>query len=169
MPGAAIPGDILSASLAPHAPYQATKADQDRYASTIKDPTRRTHAVMITSLDDQVGRIVAALEKRGLRENTLIIFSSDNGEPHSAVVASGAHSREERAASGVKQESLPASNGLLRGGKGSLHEGGLRTPTIFNWPAKLAPRVVNEPLHLVDLMPTAWEPVGWPGKAALRT
>ena len=51
---------------------------------------------MITSLDDQVGRIVAALEKRGLRENTLIIFSSDNGGPRSAVVASGAHSKEER-------------------------------------------------------------------------
>ena len=97
---------LYFASLAPHAPYQAQKADEDRYASTIKDPTRRTYAAMITSVDDQVGRIVAALDKRGLRENTLIIFSSDNGGPRSAVVASGAHSREERAASGVKQESL---------------------------------------------------------------
>ena len=93
---------LYFASLAPHAPYQATKADEDRYASTIKDPTRRTYAAMITSLDDQVGRIVATLEKKGLRENTLIVFSSDNGGPRSAVVASGAHSREERAASGVK-------------------------------------------------------------------
>jgi arylsulfatase A-like enzyme len=146
---------LYFASLAPHAPYQATKADQDRYASTIKDPTRRTYAAMVTSLDDQVGRIVAALEKRGLRENTLIIFSSDNGGPRSAVVASGAHSKEERAAGGVKQESLPANNGILRGGKGSLYEGGVRTPTIFNWPAKLKPHVVNEPLHMVDIMPTA--------------
>jgi arylsulfatase A-like enzyme len=146
---------LYFASLAPHAPYQATKADQDRYASTIKDPTRRTYAAMVTSLDDQVGRIVAALEKRGLRENTLIIFSSDNGGPRSAVVASGAHSKEERAAGGVKQESLPANNGVLRGGKGSLYEGGVRTPTIFNWPAKLKPYVVNEPLHMVDIMPTA--------------
>jgi arylsulfatase A-like enzyme len=146
---------LYFASLAPHAPYQATKADQDRYASTIKDPTRRTYAAMITSLDDQVGRIVAALEKRGLRENTLIIFSSDNGGPRSAVIASGAHSKEERAAGGVKQESLPANNGILRGGKGSLYEGGVRTPTIFNWPAKLKPQVVNEPLHMVDIMPTA--------------
>ena len=145
---------LYFASLAPHAPYQAPKADEDRYASTIKDPTRRTYAAMITSLDDQVGRIVAALDKRGMRENTLIIFSSDNGGPRSAVVASGAHSKEERAASGVKQESLPASNGDLRGGKGSLHEGGVRVPTIFNWPAKLKPRVVNEPLHMVDVMPT---------------
>jgi arylsulfatase A-like enzyme len=146
---------LYFASLAPHAPYQAPKADEDRYASTIKDPTRRTYAAMITSLDDQVGRIVAALEKRGLRENTLIVFSSDNGGPRSAVVASGAHSKEERSASGVKQESLPASNGVLRGGKGSLHEGGVRVPTIFNWPARLKPRVVDEPLHMVDIMPTA--------------
>ena len=145
---------LYFASLAPHAPYQAPRADEDRYASTIKDPTRRTYAAMITSLDDQVGRIVAALDKRGMRENTLIIFSSDNGGPRSAVVASGAHSKEERAASGVKQESLPASNGDLRGGKGSLHEGGVRVPTIFNWPAKLKPRVVSEPLHMVDVMPT---------------
>jgi len=146
---------LYFASLAPHAPYQAPKADEDRYASTIKDPTRRTYAAMITSLDDQVGRIVAALEKRGLRENTLIIFSSDNGGPRSAVVASGAHSKDEREASGVKQASLPASNGELRGGKGSLHEGGVRVPTIFNWPARLTPRVVNQPLHMVDIMPTA--------------
>ena len=56
---------LYFASLAPHAPYQAQKADEDRYASTIKDPTRRTYAAMITSVDDQVGRIVAALDKRG--------------------------------------------------------------------------------------------------------
>jgi arylsulfatase A-like enzyme len=146
---------LYFASLAPHAPYQAQKADEDRYASTIKDPTRRTYAAMITSIDGQVGRIVAALDKRGMRENTLIIFSSDNGGPRNAVVASGAHSKEERSESGVKQESLPASNGDLRGGKGSLYEGGVRVPTIFNWPAKLKPRVVNEPLDIVDIMPTA--------------
>jgi len=144
---------LYFASLAPHAPYQAKKSDEDRYASTIKDPTRRTYAAMITSVDEQVGRIVAALEKRGLRENTLIIFSSDNGGPRSALLATGAHSKEERSEMNVA--ALPASNGDLRGGKGSLHEGGVRVPTIFNWPARLKPRVVNEPLHMVDIMPTA--------------
>jgi arylsulfatase A-like enzyme len=146
---------LYFASLAPHAPYQAKKVDEERYASTIKDPTRRTYAAMITSLDHQVGRIVAALNRQGLRDNTLIIFSSDNGGPRNAVVASGAHSKEEREAGGVKQESLPASNADLRGGKGSLYEGGVRVPTIFNWPGKLKPRVVNEPLHMVDIMPAA--------------
>lgn len=154
---------LYVASLAPHAPYQATRSDEDRYR-TIEEPTRRTYAAMITSLDDQVGRIVDALDKRGLRENTLIIFSSDNGGPRSAVVASGAHSREERAASGVKQESLPARNGELRGGKGSLYDGGVRVPTIFNWPARLQPRVVTEPLSMVDIMPTVLALAG--GKAS---
>ena len=143
---------LYFASLAPHAPYQAKKSDEDRYASTIKDPTRRTYAAMITSLDHQVGRIVAALDKKGLRENTLIIFSSDNGGPRSALLATGAHSKEERSEMNVA--ALPASNGDLRGGKGSLYEGGVRVPTIFNWPARLEPRVVNEPLHMVDVMPT---------------
>ena len=157
---------LYFASLAPHAPYQAPKAGEDRYADSIADPTRRTYAAMISSLDEQVGRIVKALDDCGMRDNTLIIFSSDNGGPRSAVVASGAHSPEERAESGVKQESLPASNGDLRGGKGSLHEGGVRVPTIFNWPAKLQPRVVDEPLHLVDVMPTAMALAGAPANPA---
>ena len=110
---------------------------------------------MITSLDEQSSRIVEALDKKGVRDNTLIIFSSDDGGPRSAVVASGAHSPEERAESGVVQDTLPASNGSLRGGKGSLYEGGVRVPTIFNWPGKLKPRVVDDPLSMVDIMPTA--------------
>jgi len=72
---------LYFASLAPHAPYQAKKADEDRYAAAIKDPTRRTYAAMVTSVDDQVGRIIAALEKRGLRENTLIFFSKRQRRP----------------------------------------------------------------------------------------
>ena len=81
---------------------------------------------MITALDDQVGRIVAALDKKGMRDNTVIVFAS----------------------------TTPASNGNFRDGKGSLYEGGVRVPAIINWPAKLKPGVSNEPLHMVDLMPT---------------
>ncbi len=147
---------LYVASLAPHAPYQAPKAAIDAYRDTIKDEKRRTYAAMITELDTQVGRIVAALKQKKMLDNTLIIFSSDNGGATSALFATGARSPDERGESGGVElgEKPPASNGILRGGKGSLHEGGVRVPTIFNWPAKLKPGVVNEPLAMVDVMPT---------------
>jgi arylsulfatase A-like enzyme len=74
----------------------------------------------------------------------------------SALFATGARSPEEREKSGgvALEEKPPASNGDLRGGKGSLHEGGVRVPTIFYWATKLKPHIVNEPLAMVDVMPT---------------
>jgi arylsulfatase A-like enzyme len=152
---AARPLFLYVASLAPHAPYQAPQQYVDPYKS-ITDEKRRTYAAMITALDDQVGRIVGALEKRNMRGNTLIVFASDNGGATSALFASGARSEAERKESGGVGlgENPPASNGEFRGGKGSLHEGGVRVPMIANWPGRLKPAVVREPLHMVDLMPT---------------
>ena len=158
---------LYVASLAPHAPYQAPKEYVDRY-STVADEQRRTYAAMITALDDQVGRIVAALEKKNMRENTLIVFSSDNGGATSALFATGARSEAERKAEGIGQGAKPpASNGNLRGGKGSLHEGGVRVPTFVNWPGRLKPAVSNEPLHMVDVMPTLLSLTGATGNSAL--
>ena len=147
---------LYVASLAPHAPYQAPQADVDAYKDLAGDEHRHIYAAMITDLDTQVGRIVDALKEKGMLDNTLIIFSSDNGGATSALFATGARSPEEREESGGVglEEKPPASNGNLRGGKGSLHEGGVRVPTIFYWPAKLKPRVVDEPLAMVDVMPT---------------
>jgi arylsulfatase A-like enzyme len=117
---------------APHAPLQAPQEYLDRYA-TIADQKRRTYAAMVSCVDDQVGRIVAVLEKRGLRDNTLIAFSSDNGGP----LQSG------------------ATNGALRAGKGTLYEGGVRVSAFANWPAQIpAGAVVSQPLHMVDWYPT---------------
>ena len=138
---------LYFASLAPHAPYQVPKEYSDRYAS-IQDEKRRTYAGMITALDDQVGRVVAALEKKGLRENTIILFASDNGGVTNALFATGARSEEDRKKSGGVGlgEKPPASNGRFRAGKGSLYEGGVRVPAFVNWPGKLKPAVVNEPV-----------------------
>lgn len=69
---------LYLAFTAPHTPYQAPQAYIDAYAG-IADPQRRTYAAMITAMDEQIGKVVAALEARGLRENTLIVFHSDNG------------------------------------------------------------------------------------------
>jgi arylsulfatase A-like enzyme len=146
---------LYFASLAPHAPYQAPKKDVDAYQEIFPDKELREYAAMISGLDAQVGRIVAALEKKGMRENTLILFTTDNGGATSALFATGARSPEEREASGgvALGSKPPATNTPFTGGKGGLHEGGVRLPAIVNWPARLKPSVVNEPLHHVDVMP----------------
>jgi arylsulfatase A-like enzyme len=136
---------LYVASLAPHAPYQAPQKDIDAYENTAGDVHRHTYAAMITDLDTQVGRIVAALKQKNMLDNTLIIFSSDNGGATNALFATGARSPEEREQSGGVElgAKTPASNGDLRGGKGSLHEGGVRVPTFFYWQGRLKPGVVK--------------------------
>jgi arylsulfatase A-like enzyme len=146
---------LYFASLAPHAPFQAPEESLKRYPD-IQDKQRREYCAMISCLDDQVGRLVAALDKKGLRDNTIILFASDNGGATSALFATGARSPEEREKSGGVElgHKPPASNGALRGGKGSLYEGGVRVPAFINWQGKLKPAVVNEPVHMTDIMPT---------------
>ena len=153
---------LYFASLAPHAPYQAPQEYLDRYKA-IGDKQRRAYAAMITALDDQLGRLVSALEKKKLRDKTLIIFASDNSGALSGMFASGSKSKEEREkeVGGIAQGAkAPASNDPFRGGKGSLYEGGVRVPGIMNWPGHLKPGTVNEPLHMVDIMPTLLALVG---------
>jgi arylsulfatase A-like enzyme len=147
---------LYFASLAPHAPYQAPQNYKDLYP-VIKDKSRQAYAGMISALDDQVGRIVAELEKKHLRDNTLILFASDNGGATSGLFAQGAKSKEERDTEkgGIEQGAkAPASNAPLRGGKGSLYEGGVRVAAFANWPGHLQPGTVTAPLHMVDIMPT---------------
>jgi arylsulfatase A-like enzyme len=147
---------LYFASLAPHAPYQAPQQYKDLYPG-IKDKNRQAYAGMISALDDQVGRIVAELEKKHLRDNTLILFASDNGGATSGLFASGSKSKEERDTEegGIEQGAkAPASNAPLRGGKGSLYEGGVRVAAFANWPGHLKPGTVTAPLHMVDIMPT---------------
>ena len=136
---------LYFASLAAHTPLQAPKAEVDAYKSVFENEEKRTYAAMITHLDTQIGRIVAALEKKGMRNNTLIFFTTDNG---------GIKNMKVHAPGGKAAADPPASNGEFRDGKASLYEGGVRVPAIMNWPAGLKPGVVNEPLHHVDLMPT---------------
>ena len=93
---------------------------------------------MITALDDQVGRIVAALEKKGMRDNTLIVFTATTAVPPAPCSRPGRGRRKSaRKAAAWARRKPPASNGSFRGGKGSLHEGGVRVPAIVNWPGKL--------------------------------
>ncbi|WP_292532625.1 arylsulfatase [Methylocystis sp.] len=147
---------LYFASLAPHAPFQAPESYNAQYKS-VADRQRRSYSAMITALDDQIGRIVAELDKKGLRDNTIILFASDNGGATSGLFAQGAKSKEERDTEegGIEQGAkAPASNAPFKGGKGGLYEGGVRVPAFVNWPGKLKPRVVDAPVHMVDVMPT---------------
>lgn len=129
---------------APHSPYQAPKEYIDQY-NNIEDPTRRTYAAMITCMDDEIGKVLAALEQRKMRENTLIVFMSDNGGNQSAMLAGDAD---------VSKLKLPADNGPYRGGKGMLYEGGTRVTALANWPGRIKPGEVKEVMHVVDMFPT---------------
>lgn len=130
---------------APHTPYQAPKEYTDRYAS-IEDPTRRTYAGMITCLDDEIGRVVAALEKKKIRGNTLILFHSDNGGTRNAMFAG--------VMADMSKVKIPCDNGPYREGKGMLYEGATRVCAFANWPGKVQPGVVDGMIHAVDLYPT---------------
>jgi len=130
---------------APHTPYQAPQADQERYAH-IADPSRRAYAAMVSALDAQVGRVVAALDARGMRDNSLIVFQSDNGGTHNPMFAG------EGDMSKIK---IPVDNGPYRDGKGSLYEGGTRVVAFANWPGHIAPgSTVDALIHVVDMYPT---------------
>jgi arylsulfatase A-like enzyme len=128
---------------APHTPFQAPDEAIAKYQN-ISDPNRRVYAAMISTMDDQIGRLIQALDKKGLRQNTVIIFHSDNGGNQSAHLAGETEVRG----------ALPASNGPYRGGKGDLYEGGTRVVSLINWPGKIKPAVIDQVMHVVDYYPT---------------
>jgi arylsulfatase A-like enzyme len=130
---------------APHTPYQAPQEYIDKYKE-IADPTRRTYAAMVTCLDDEVGKVVAALEKRNLREKTLILFHSDNGGTNNPMFAG--------VMADVSKIKIPCDNGPYRDGKASLFEGGTRVCAFANWPGKIKPGAVDGMIHVVDTFTT---------------
>lgn len=147
---------LYLAFTAPHAPYQAPQAYLDRYAH-IADPNRRAYAAMISAMDDEIGRVVAALERRAMRRHTLIVFQSDNGGPRDARFTGEID---------MSHAVIPANNGPFRGGKGSLYEGGTRVIALANWPGHIpAGTSVNQPIHMVDMYPTL---VGLAGGSVAR-
>jgi arylsulfatase A-like enzyme len=129
-----------------HTPIHAKAA---YVAAWEKKPTRGTHwnptyAAMIQSVDESVGRIVARLEELQLAENTIVIFSSDNG-------GLGGYHRTEA----PSEKKGFTDNTPLRGGKGTLYEGGIRVPFIVRWPGVVKAGATSDvPLAHVDVYPT---------------
>ncbi len=139
----ATPLFLYLAFTAPHTPYQAPESFLAEYAH-IADPARRAYAAMITAMDVQIGKVVAALEARGMRNDTLIVFHSDNGGTRDKMFAG------EGAVSG----DLPPDNAPYRAGKGTLYEGGVRVVALANWPGRIQPGEAEGVMHVVDMMPT---------------
>lgn len=135
---------LYLAFTAPHAPYQAPQTYMDAYKH-VADPSRRAYSAMITAMDDQIGRVVDALKRRGLRDNTLIVFQSDNG---------GTRDSRFTGEVDMSKSVMPADNSPYRDGKASLYEGGTRVVALANWPGHIQPGVVTERIHITDMFPT---------------
>ena len=120
---------------APHTPLQATRSDYEALPH-IENHTTRVYAAMIRSLDRGVGQVLDALRDNGLEQNTLVIFSSDNG--------------------GAGYLGIPDVNKPYRGWKMTFFEGGLRSPFFMKWPAVLpAGSTVDTPISHIDIFSTA--------------
>jgi uncharacterized sulfatase len=133
---------LYLAHWAPHTPLQALKADYEAL-SHIENHRERVYAAMILAVERSVGRVLDKLDELGLAENTLVLFTSDNG---------GAH-----------YIGLPEVNDPFRGWKITFFEGGIHVPFFARWPAGLpAGTTFSEPVHHFDLFATAAAAAGAP-------
>ena len=118
--------------LVPHKPYEPAPEPfwSETAAEGITEDQHRFRS-MVTHMDAKVGAVVARLEKLGIRDNTLILFASDNGAAYEGQI------------------------GELKGGKTDLHEGGLRVPMFVNWPGHVpAGETIDTLAHSNDFLPT---------------
>jgi arylsulfatase A-like enzyme len=128
---------------APHTPHEPTAERLERFAS-IPDMKRRQYAAQVSLMDDAIGETLAALRETAQDKRTLVFFFSDNGGP---VGANGNGSN----------------NSPLRGGKGSVYEGGVRVPFVVSWPDRLpAGRKYEQPVSTLDVFATALASAGAP-------
>jgi len=124
-----------------------------------KQDSRLRMAAMVSQLDAKIGQFVAALQKTGQRDNTLIVFTSDNG---------GIESLQNAYVGEVGHSPLNSENDPLRGQKAQLYEGGIRVCAFANWPGKLTPRKHTSPMYVADWFPTLASLVGYEPKSDLR-
>ena len=118
----------------PHTPLQATRDDYDAL-DDIQPHRKRVYAAMIRAVDRSVTRILDTLESEGIADNTIVIFTSDNG--------------------GAGYIGIDDVNSPYRGWKITMFEGGIRVPLFVKWPARIAAGTqVDTPVAHIDVMPT---------------
>lgn len=128
----------------------------------LTDPAQRLRAASASHMDDAIGQVLAALERRKLRDNTLVLFLSDNGA-HGPSPNQGGPYPGDYGTLRMGNDNLP-----WRGHKSGVYEGGIRTPGIAHWPGRLVPGEVSTPLHAVDWMPTLCKLAGAKPPADLK-
>lgn len=122
---------------------------------------RAAYAAMVADLDDHVGRVLAALDRAGVADRTLVVFTSDNGTTHAGQNDPRFH------IGGVDATFFDSTRGL-RGFKGSVYEGGIRVPTIARLPGRIAAGAVSDvPGYFPDWFPTLAEATGIGAPAGL--
>jgi arylsulfatase A-like enzyme len=146
-----------------HLPIKEPQEWLDRVPASIEDQgVAREYAASVMHLDAAVGQIVSALEQSGKRDNTLVVFTSDNG-------GSSSENNDTRYPDDLYPPGhLTGNNSPLRGGKGQLYEGGIRVPTIVSWPGKLPAGRCDQPLHITDWMPTFCALAGYSANQNLK-
>ncbi|QDU58973.1 sulfatase family protein [Aeoliella mucimassa] len=127
----------------------------------IENIDRRFFAAALSHMDSAIGEMVTALEETGQRDNTLIVFTSDNGGIHGTYSGGNYPPPDPRLEAGF------SSNLPLRGGKTEAFEGGMRVPALASWPGVLKPQKMTTPMHVVDWMPTFANLVGGEAPAAV--
>jgi len=148
-----VPEDSMAEVRAGVQPDPQVKAPARQPHYTHVNEPKTSYAGLMTRIDNSVGSIVAKLRENGQLDNTLIIFTSDNG-PHSE---------------GGYHPNMLQSSGPLRGHKRDLYEGGIRVPFIAYWPGVIeAGRETNHPSAFWDFLPTAAEIAGIPAPAGIH-
>ena len=145
----AIPHLSIQAPESSLAQYQGKIPEEDyEHTAYLEHPYPRAgYAAMVSHLDRDIGRIVSLIDELGLAENTLIMFSSDNGPTFNRL--------------GGSDSDFFKSAGPFRGLKGSLYEGGIRVPFIARWPGKIQAGASSDHLSAFwDIMPTIAEATG---------
>lgn len=145
-----------------HLPIKEPEEWLKRVPEKIQGDVPRHYAACVMHLDDAVGRIVAALEKNGQRQNTIIVFTSDNGG--STVENNDLKYPDDNCPNGK----LTGNNSPFRGQKGQLYEGGTRVPTIVQWPGRIKAGKNDTPTQITDWMPTFCGLAGYQAKTDLK-
>ncbi len=130
----------------PHRPFGAFPEDEEAFAEL--DDGSKAHHAEIVAMDRSIGALREGLRELGIADNTLLWFTSDNGG-----LPNISYGPEHP---GVR----PDTTGHLRGFKKDFYEGGLRVPTIIEWPGGIAPRISNFPASTMDIFPTLIEVAG---------